>query len=124
MSLTQYASQAEAGASMWHQMLRNHASPDGFLANLNATVESIRTVMFVLQNDKAALPDVDACYADWQRAMKDDPITKWLPTLGPRSYSGHGPTLFSGLSKRLDLKLVSRLEFSSGAVAMRYEPRK
>ena len=37
---------------------------------------------------------------------------------------GHGPTLFAGLSKRLDLKLVSRLEFASGAVAMRYEPRK
>ena len=37
---------------------------------------------------------------------------------------GHGPTLFAGLSKRIDLKLVSRLEFSSGAVAMRYEPRR
>jgi len=37
---------------------------------------------------------------------------------------GHGPTLFAGLSKPLDLKLVSRLEYSSGAVAMRYEPRR
>src|SRR3954467_2637517 len=36
---------------------------------------------------------------------------------------GHGPTLFAGLSKRIDLKLVDRLEFGSGAVAMRYEPR-
>jgi dihydrofolate reductase len=34
---------------------------------------------------------------------------------------GHGPTLFAGLSKRVDLKLVSRQEFGSGAVAMRYE---
>jgi dihydrofolate reductase len=38
--------------------------------------------------------------------------------------TGHGPTLFAGLSKRIDLKLVSRLEFGSGAVAMRYEPRR
>jgi dihydrofolate reductase len=38
--------------------------------------------------------------------------------------AGHGPTLFAGLSKQIDLKLVSRLEFGSGAVAMRYEPRK
>jgi dihydrofolate reductase len=38
--------------------------------------------------------------------------------------AGHGPTLFAGLSKRLDLKLVSRLEFASGAVAVRYEPRR
>jgi dihydrofolate reductase len=36
--------------------------------------------------------------------------------------AGHGPTLFAGLSKVVDLKLVSRLEFGSGAVAMRYEP--
>jgi dihydrofolate reductase len=38
--------------------------------------------------------------------------------------AGHGPTLFAGLSKPLDLRLVSRLELGSGAVAMRYEPRK
>jgi dihydrofolate reductase len=37
---------------------------------------------------------------------------------------GHGPTLFAGLPKMIDLKLVSRLEYGSGAVAMRYEPRK
>jgi dihydrofolate reductase len=33
--------------------------------------------------------------------------------------AGHGPTLFAGLSKQIDLKLVSRHEFGSGAVAMR-----
>ena len=38
--------------------------------------------------------------------------------------AGRGPTLFAGLSKRVDLRLVSRLEFGSGAVAMRYEPRR
>ena len=37
--------------------------------------------------------------------------------------AGHGPTLFTGLSKCVDLRLVSQLEFGSGAVAMRYEPR-
>jgi dihydrofolate reductase len=37
---------------------------------------------------------------------------------------GHGPTLFAGLSKFVDLRLVSRLEFGSGAVAMRYKPRR
>ena len=38
--------------------------------------------------------------------------------------AGHGPTLFAGLSKWIDLKLVGRLELDSGAVAMRYEPRR
>ena len=38
--------------------------------------------------------------------------------------AGHGPTLFAGLTKYVDLKLVSRKEFGSGAVAMRYEARR
>jgi len=38
--------------------------------------------------------------------------------------AGHGPTLFAGLSKRIELKLVSRLDIGSGVVAMRYEPRR
>jgi dihydrofolate reductase len=38
--------------------------------------------------------------------------------------AGHGPTLFAGLSKPIDLRLVERLELASGAVAMRYEVRR
>jgi hypothetical protein len=34
--------------------------------------------------------------------------------------AGHGPTLFAGLSKHVDLKLVSQLTFGSGAVVLRY----
>ena len=37
--------------------------------------------------------------------------------------AGHGPRLFDGLSKRLDLTLVDRLELGSGAVALQYVPR-
>lgn len=37
--------------------------------------------------------------------------------------AGQGPRLFAGLSRRVDLQLVSRLEFASGAVALRYQPR-
>lgn len=38
--------------------------------------------------------------------------------------AGHGPTLLAGLSKPLDLQLVSRKEFASGVVASRYVPRR
>jgi dihydrofolate reductase len=38
--------------------------------------------------------------------------------------AGHGPTLFAGLSKPVDFKLVGRQEFGSGAVALRYEPKR
>ena len=37
---------------------------------------------------------------------------------------GRGPTLFAGLSKMIDLRLVSEQEFRSGVVARRYEPRR
>jgi dihydrofolate reductase len=36
--------------------------------------------------------------------------------------AGHGPTLFAGLSRHVDLKLVDRREFACGAVALRYVP--
>jgi dihydrofolate reductase len=38
--------------------------------------------------------------------------------------AGHGPTLFAGLSRPIDLKPVGRVELSSGGVANRYEPRR
>jgi dihydrofolate reductase len=36
--------------------------------------------------------------------------------------AGHGPTLFAGLRERIELELVDRREFTSGAVALRYRP--
>jgi len=38
--------------------------------------------------------------------------------------AGHGWTLFAGVSKRIDVELVSRLEFDSGTEAKQYEPRR
>jgi len=38
--------------------------------------------------------------------------------------AGHGPTMFAGLSKPIELNLVSRQELGPGVVAMRYEPRR
>ena len=37
--------------------------------------------------------------------------------------AGRGPTLFAGLSKQVDLKLVAKKELDSGAMALRYERR-
>jgi len=44
--------------------------------------------------------------------------TEW--TFEQPRLAGHGPTLFAGVSKYVDLKLVSRMKFGSGAVPMRY----
>jgi dihydrofolate reductase len=52
-----------------------------------------------------------------------DLIDEYEFVVQPR-LAGHGPTLFAGLSRYVELKLVDRLELSSGAVALRYEPRR
>jgi dihydrofolate reductase len=36
--------------------------------------------------------------------------------------AGHGPTLLAGLRERIELELLDRREFRSGAVALRYRP--
>lgn len=36
--------------------------------------------------------------------------------------AGHGPTLLSGLRRRIQLELVGRQEFGNGAVALQYRP--
>ena len=38
--------------------------------------------------------------------------------------AGRGPTLFEGPPEPVDLRLVGRAEWASGAVALRYEPRR
>ncbi|MBK1787506.1 dihydrofolate reductase family protein [Prauserella cavernicola] len=52
-----------------------------------------------------------------------DLIDEYEFVVQPR-IAGHGPTLFAGLSRHVDLTLVGRVEFDSGAVAMRYEPKR
>ena len=38
--------------------------------------------------------------------------------------AGHGPTLLAGLRERIQLELVDRHDFRSGAVALRYRPKR
>ena len=50
-------------------------------------------------------------------------IDEYQLVVHPR-IAGHGPTLFAGLSKVVELKLVNRIELDQGIVAMQYEPRR
>jgi dihydrofolate reductase len=52
-----------------------------------------------------------------------DLIDEYEFVVQPR-IAGHGPTPFAGLSRYVELKLIDRRELSSGAVALRYEPRR
>jgi dihydrofolate reductase len=50
-------------------------------------------------------------------------IDEYEFVLHPR-LAGHGPAPFAALSKYVDLRPTSRREFASGAVALRYEPKR
>ena len=56
-------------------------------------------------------------------ARADALLLEYELVVHPR-IAGHGPTLFAGLSKPIDLNFMSRTEFGSGAVAIRYSLRR
>nr|HEV7952985.1 hypothetical protein [Candidatus Acidoferrales bacterium] len=62
---------------LWHQTLDNYHDPDGFRANLNATIEALRNVTFVLQKEKHAFKNFDEWYGPWQERLRTDTAAKW-----------------------------------------------
>lgn len=50
-------------------------------------------------------------------------IDEYQILVHPR-FAGHGPYLFAGMSKYVDLTLVDREQLGSGTVVLRYEPKK
>lgn len=65
---------------MWHQAEDAYFVPAKFRANLNACIQALRNVTFVLQKNKARIPQFDDWYSGWQDQMKSDPVLKWLVT--------------------------------------------
>jgi hypothetical protein len=63
---------------LWHQTLERYNDPEAFRANLNATIEALRNVTFVLQNEKSQFVAFDRWYGPWQTRLKADASAKWL----------------------------------------------
>jgi hypothetical protein len=63
---------------LWHQCLDAYHDPERFLANLNATIEALRNVTFVVQKEKSAFKDFDGWYKPRQEILKADATAKWL----------------------------------------------
>src|SRR6266511_4093755 len=63
---------------LWHQTLESYSDPDGFRVNLNAAIEAARNVTFMLQSEKAAIPEFDRWYASEQEALRSDELMTWL----------------------------------------------
>lgn len=63
---------------LWHQTQEEYARPDGFCTNLNATIQALRSVTFILQKQQNAIPDFRPWYEGWQERMKQDDLMRWL----------------------------------------------
>lgn len=68
----------EQAHRLWHQALETYDDAEGFHANLNALIESLRNVTFMLQSEKERIAGFDDWYKKWQEAMKGDIVMSWL----------------------------------------------
>ncbi len=71
-------SRLDQAHELWHQSLLHYEDPNGFLANLNSTVEALRNVTFMLQNEKQSIPQFDSWYSEWQERLRSDRVLSWL----------------------------------------------
>lgn len=63
---------------LWHEALDAYTDPDVFVTRLNALVQALRSVTFVLQKELRHTDGFENWYADWQRRMRSDPLMSWL----------------------------------------------
>lgn len=68
----------EEAHRLWHQTSQGYEDPVGFRANLNACIQALRSVTFVLQKQKSNIPNFESWYSIWQEKLKADPILNWL----------------------------------------------
>lgn len=62
---------------LWHQTREAYFQPEQFRVSLQSTISTARTVTFILQSNKAAIPDFDNWYGGFQEKFKADPIMRW-----------------------------------------------
>jgi hypothetical protein len=63
---------------LWHQTLAQYQEPEPFQANLNATIQALRNITFVLQSEKHGFSRFDDWYQPWQERMNKYPVLRWL----------------------------------------------
>jgi hypothetical protein len=61
----------------WVRALDAYFSPEDFRIEINACIQALRNVTFVLQADKARIPNFDHWYGGWQSRMRADDRMKW-----------------------------------------------
>lgn len=68
----------EEAHRLWHRAAEAYEDPEEFRTQLNALIQALRNVTFVLQKEHRGVPDFDAWYERWQEVMKEDAVLRWL----------------------------------------------
>ena len=69
---------------LWHQAEAAYFEPDGFRLAIQTAIQTLRTVTFILQKQKAIIPGFDQWYGtrdqpgDWQKRLGADPLMRWM----------------------------------------------
>ncbi len=64
--------------NFWHDMLTAYQKPEEFRIGLNAAIQALRNITFVLQYEKSAIPEFDKWYESYRDQMKQDEVLRWL----------------------------------------------
>jgi hypothetical protein len=62
----------------WHQALAHYQEPEVFRANLNALIQALRNVTFILQSEKHSIVDFDDWYPRWRERLRADDVCRWV----------------------------------------------
>lgn len=62
----------------WKQAEESYFSPDDFRRAIQSTVQTLRSVTFVLQSHKSQIPNFDTWYSEWQRKMRQSSLLRWI----------------------------------------------
>lgn len=58
--------------------IENYQDPVGFKTQINNTIQALRNITFVLQNEGKNIPQFDVWYEKWRERMRQDEKMKWL----------------------------------------------
>jgi hypothetical protein len=94
----------------WHASADAYMEPETFRLNLNALIQSLRNVTFLLQSQKRDLPSFDTWYGAWQRSVKDDLVMRWVVNARNRIVKQSDLELHSKALIRLSFDWLNEVE--------------
>jgi hypothetical protein len=84
--------------------------PETFRLSLNALIQSLRNVTFLLQSQRRDLPSFDTWYGAWQRAVKDDLVMRWVVNARNRIVKQSDLEMHSTALVRLSFDWLNEIE--------------